>query len=100
MKLKYLLIFAVVIFIASCAIKRQSTNVEQVTQISAKKNEGRLLDTTIKASPSEDKKTKALVMPDSSRYTRIVLAEGLDEPMEMAILPNLDILFIERKGGV
>jgi cytochrome c len=100
MKLKYLLIFAVVIFIASCAIKRQSTNVEQVTQISAKKNEGRLLDTIIKASPSEDKKTKALVMPDSSRYTRIVLAEGLDEPMEMAILPNLNILFIERKGGV
>lgn len=45
-------------------------------------------------------KVKTLVVPDSSRYTRIVLAEGLDEPMEMAILPNQNILFIERKGGV
>lgn len=45
-------------------------------------------------------KVKTLAVPDSSRYTRIVLAEGLDEPMEMAILPNLNILFIERKGGV
>ena len=39
-------------------------------------------------------------IPDSSRYTRIVLAEGLDEPMEMAILPNLNVLFVERKGAL
>lgn len=39
-------------------------------------------------------------VPDSSRYTRIVLAEGLDEPMEMAVLPNLNVLFVERKGAV
>jgi cytochrome c len=45
-------------------------------------------------------KVKTFAVPDSSRYTRIVLAEGLDEPMEMAILPNQNILFIERKGGV
>lgn len=40
------------------------------------------------------------VKPDSSRYTRTVLAEGLDEPMEMVILPGNDVLFVERKGGV
>jgi len=40
------------------------------------------------------------VKPDSSRYTRTVLAEGLDEPMEMVILPDNDVLFVERKGGV
>jgi cytochrome c len=50
--------------------------------------------------PLDYLKAKTLAVPDSSRYTRIVLAEGLDEPMEMAILPNLNILFIERKGGV
>lgn len=38
--------------------------------------------------------------PDASRFTRIVLAEGLDEPMEMVILPGNDVLFVERKGGV
>lgn len=40
------------------------------------------------------------VKPDSSRYTRTILAEGLDEPMEMVILPGNDVLFVERKGGV
>lgn len=38
--------------------------------------------------------------PDSTRYTRTVLAEGLDEPMEMVILPGNDVLLVERKGGV
>ena len=40
------------------------------------------------------------VAPDSNRYTRDVLAEGLDEPLQLAVLPNNDVLFIERKGGV
>ena len=44
--------------------------------------------------------TKILNVPDSSRYTRVVLAEGLDEPLQMAILPNNNVLFVERKGGV
>jgi len=39
-------------------------------------------------------------VPDSSRYTRTVLAEGLDEPMQMAILPDNNVLLVERKGGV
>ncbi len=39
-------------------------------------------------------------IPDSSRFTHIMLAQGLDEPMEMAILPNLDVVIVERKGGV
>ncbi|WP_205941065.1 PQQ-dependent sugar dehydrogenase [Albibacterium indicum] len=41
-----------------------------------------------------------LAVPDSSRYTREVLVEGLDEPLQMAILPNKNILFVERKGGI
>ena len=39
-------------------------------------------------------------IPDSSRFTNIMLAQGLDEPMEMAILPNLDVVIVERKGGI
>lgn len=38
--------------------------------------------------------------PDSSRFSTIRLAQGLDEPMQMAILPNLNVLIVERKGGV
>ncbi|MCF0055894.1 PQQ-dependent sugar dehydrogenase [Dyadobacter sp. CY356] len=38
--------------------------------------------------------------PDSSRFTQMMLAQGLDEPMEMAILPNLDVVIVERKGAV
>ena len=45
-------------------------------------------------------KATTLNVPDSSRYTRTVLAQGLDEPLQMALLPGNDVLFIERKGGI
>ncbi len=38
--------------------------------------------------------------PDSTRYTHMVLASGFDEPMQMAVLPNYDVVVVERKGGV
>jgi cytochrome c len=38
--------------------------------------------------------------PDWNRFTKVVLAEGLDEPMEMAFLPGNKIIIVERKGGV
>ncbi|MBK9933846.1 MAG: PQQ-dependent sugar dehydrogenase [Cytophagaceae bacterium] len=38
--------------------------------------------------------------PDWKRFTKVVLAEGLDEPMEMAFLPGNKVLIVERKGGV
>lgn len=38
--------------------------------------------------------------PDTNRFTKVVLAEGLDEPMEMDFLPNNKIIIVERKGGV
>lgn len=44
--------------------------------------------------------TKTLPVPDSNRYTRIILADGLDEPMQMALLPGNDVLIVERKGIV
>ena len=38
--------------------------------------------------------------PDSSRFSHMLLAQGLDEPMEMAILPDLNVVIVERKGGI
>ncbi|MEO6686637.1 MAG: PQQ-dependent sugar dehydrogenase, partial [Dyadobacter sp.] len=40
------------------------------------------------------------IAPDSSRFTHMMLAQGLDEPMEMAILPDLSVVIVERKGAV
>ncbi len=38
--------------------------------------------------------------PDSTRFTHMKLMSGFDEPMQMAILPNYDIVIVERKGAV
>jgi len=38
--------------------------------------------------------------PDDNRFTKVVLTQGMDEPMEMAFLPDNKILIIERKGNV
>ena len=39
-------------------------------------------------------------LPDENRFTKTVLAEKLNEPLEMAILPDERVLFIERHGKV
>jgi cytochrome c len=41
-----------------------------------------------------------LRVPDASRFTYRVLSQGMDEPMQMAILPDNNVLFVERKGAV
>jgi cytochrome c len=38
--------------------------------------------------------------PEENRFTRVVLAEKLNEPIELAVLPDERVLFIERRGGV
>ena len=46
-------------------------------------------------------KARSVNVPDEDRFTKNVLAGGMfDEPTEMAILPNLDILITQRKGEV
>lgn len=44
--------------------------------------------------------TKTLAVPASNRYTYKILSQGMDEPMQMAILPDNNVLFVERKGAV
>ncbi len=38
--------------------------------------------------------------PEENRFTKVVLEEKLDEPMELTVLNNENILFIQRKGEV
>ncbi len=38
--------------------------------------------------------------PEENRFTKVVLAEKLDEPVELAVLPGERVLFIERHGFV
>ncbi len=38
--------------------------------------------------------------PEDNRFTKVVLSEGMDEPMEMDFLPGGRIIIVERKGGV
>ncbi|MCX6331259.1 MAG: ThuA domain-containing protein [Bacteroidetes bacterium] len=46
-------------------------------------------------------KVKSNLVPEEDRFTKNILAGGMfDEPTEMAILPNLDILIVQRKGEV
>src|SRR3954464_15854158 len=42
----------------------------------------------------------ARAKPEENRFTKVVLAEGLDEPVELAVLPGERILFVQRKGDV
>ncbi|HUX83596.1 MAG TPA: ThuA domain-containing protein, partial [Chitinophagaceae bacterium] len=45
-------------------------------------------------------KATALRPPEENRFSSQLLSRGLDEPTQMAILPNLDILISERKGPI
>ncbi|CAN5853685.1 hypothetical protein BH24BAC1_BH24BAC1_04950 [soil metagenome] len=39
-------------------------------------------------------------VPEANRFVQTVLDEFLDEPMELVVMPNNKILFIERRGDV
>jgi cytochrome c len=42
----------------------------------------------------------ARARPEENRFTKVVLTEKLDEPIELAVLPDNRVLFIERHGYV
>lgn len=39
-------------------------------------------------------------VPDESRFTRIVLDNDLNEPMELDVMPDGSVIYIERRGAV
>src|SRR2546421_677424 len=46
-------------------------------------------------------KAKTQLPPDIDRFTKVQLSEGeFYEPTEMTILPNLDILILQRRGEI
>jgi glucose/arabinose dehydrogenase/cytochrome c551/c552 len=45
-------------------------------------------------------KAYSLRVPEEDRFTKNMLATGFDEPTEMTILPNLDVLVVQRKGEI
>jgi len=51
-------------------------------------------------SAPKDEDPFAEVKPEETRFTKIALVEGLNEPMELEVLNNGDILFIERNGSI
>ena len=46
------------------------------------------------------KLARTLRVPEENRFTKVVLEEKLNEPVELAVLPDLRVLYIERKGKV
>jgi cytochrome c len=42
----------------------------------------------------------ARARPEENRFTKVVLAQPLNEPVELAVLPDLRVLFVERRGAV
>ncbi len=45
-------------------------------------------------------KAHSLRVPDENRFTKVVLDEKLEEPVELAVLPRERVLFVERRGNV
>lgn len=46
------------------------------------------------------KKARTVRVPEENRFAKVVLDEKLEEPMELALLPDGNVLFIERRGKV
>ena len=51
-------------------------------------------------SPLDYDAVKTPRVPEENRFNIVSLAEGLDEPVELAVLPDEKVLFVERKGAV
>jgi cytochrome c len=45
-------------------------------------------------------KAKSQRVPDETRFNRSVLDENLNEPTQMEVLSNGDVLFVERRGAI
>lgn len=50
--------------------------------------------------PLDFTKARTKRMPEENRFAKVILEEKLDEPMELTVLPDNRVLFVERKGAV
>lgn len=101
---KYTLLFLTPVIIVSCVMGMKSGTFQSFsfenTGLIAENLVPSITKNKSESKPVENNRTEAINVPDSSRFTRIVLAQGFDEPLGMAILPNNDVLLAERKGSV
>ena len=103
MKKYTLLLFTLLVFVSSL-IGMSSGDIlsfsDKFTGLIAENPGLSLINTNRSYKVPLNSRKEVQAVPDSSRFTRIVLAQGFDEPMAMAILPNNDVLLAERKGSV
>ncbi|MFN4000159.1 PQQ-dependent sugar dehydrogenase [Algoriphagus sp.] len=59
-----------------------------------------LLSLMLWSCAKKDEDPFATIRPEESRFTKITLVEKLNEPMEIEVLDNFDVLFIERAGKI
>ncbi len=53
------------------------------------------------AGPNQEKVVAPILeSPPENRFNRVILTQNLDEPMELDVLPNGNIIFVERKGNI
>jgi cytochrome c len=50
--------------------------------------------------PLDYSKATTIKMPEENRFSKVILEEKLDEPMEMTVLPDNRVLIVERKGNL
>jgi cytochrome c len=50
--------------------------------------------------PLDYSKAHFKMMPEENRFTKVVLEDKLEEPMELTMLDNNRVLFIQRRGAV
>jgi glucose/arabinose dehydrogenase/cytochrome c551/c552 len=50
--------------------------------------------------PLDYAKARSVRVPEEDRFSKNILATGFDEPTEMAVLPGLDVLVVQRKGEI
>lgn len=50
--------------------------------------------------PLDYSKVRTFKMPEENRFTKVVLGGNLDEPMELTVLDDGRVIFIERRGTV
>lgn len=101
---KYIFLFFTLLIIVSCVLGMKSGKLlnfsNRNTDFISENSVFSFTKNIPESKTADNNRTKTNNIPDSSRFTRIVLAQGFDEPLGMAILPNNDVLLAERKGSV
>lgn len=59
-----------------------------------------LINYSIQDNTINYKKSTTLAVPDDNQYTRVVLDDQINEPMELDVMPDGKVIYIQRRGEV